>query len=195
MISIVSPVYMAEEVVEELVATLKEVLWKLGDYEIILIDDCSTDNSWKKIKDRNDIRIYRNECNIGQHATIRKGIMLAEGDWIVVMDCDLQDNPYEIPKLYTQALMGFDIVYARRTQIKQSHLRRFCSELFHKLHSFRRGKKNDPAVANFAIYRKGYFGKTDCKIETVDVVHCERFAGKSSYTLWKLIKLAIKLLR
>ncbi len=195
MISVVSPVYMAGNIVDELVRRLKAVLAPLGGYEIILIDDCSGDDSWERLKAQEGITALRNERNIGQHATIHRGVESARGEWIVVMDCDLQDDPADIPHLYAKALEGYDIVYARRCNIKQNRLRRFFSVAFHKIYSLRKGTKTDPAIANFAVYRKGCYGRRDCSIAVVDVEHCPRYAGRSSYTPWKLIKLFFKLLR
>ncbi len=186
---------MAGNIVAELVRRLTVVLAPLDGYEIILIDDHSGDNSWEQIRAMQGVTALRNERNIGQHATIRRGVELARGQWTVVMDCDLQDNPVEIPRLYAKALEGYDIVYARRCNIRQTRLRRLFAVIFHKLYSLRKGVRTDPAIANFAIYRKGYYGRSDCRIAVIDVEHCPRYAGRSSYTLWKLIKLFFRLLR
>ncbi len=191
----VSPVYMAGNIVDELVRRLKAVLAPLGEYEIILIDDYSTDDSWERLEAQHGITALRNERNIGQHATIRRGVELARGEWIVVMDCDLQDDPADIPRLYAKALEGYDVVYARRCNIRQSRLRRFFAKAFHKVYALRRGIKTDPAIANFAICRKGCYGRQDCRTAVIDVEHCPRFAGRSSYTPWKLIKATFRLLR
>ncbi len=186
---------MAGNIVDELVRRLTEALSPLGAYEIILIDDHSSDDSWERLAAQQGITALRNERNIGQHATIRRGVEIAKGDWIVVMDCDLQDNPCEIPKLYKKNLEGYDIVYARRCHIRQSRLRRLLSEAFHRLYSVKKGIKSDPAIANFAIYRKGFYGCRDGRIAVVDVEHCPRYAGRSSYTPWKLIRLTFRLLK
>ncbi len=186
---------MAGNIVDELVRRLNAALAPLGEYELILIDDHSGDDSWERLKAREGITALRNDRNIGQHATIRRGVELAQGDWIVVMDCDLQDNPDDIPRLYAKALEGYDAVYARRCNIRQSRPRRFFAVAFHKAYSLRKGIKTDPAIANFAIYRKGCYGCRDCRKAVVDVEHCPRYAGRSSYTLWKLLKLTFSLLR
>ncbi len=186
---------MAGNIVDELVRRLTNALTPLGRYEIILIDDCSDDDSWERLQAQQGITVLRNEQNIGQHATIRRGVSLVKGDWIVVLDCDLQDNPADIPRLYAKALEGYDIVYARRLHIKQHPLRRFFAVTFHKLYSLRIGFHTDPAIANFAIYRKGYYGRNDCRIGVIDVEHNERYAGHSSYTPWKLIQHFFRLMR
>ncbi len=186
---------MAGNIVDELVRSLNAVLAPLGTYEIILIDDCSSDDSWTRLQAQKGITALRNKRNTGQHATIRRGVGLAVGDWIVVMDCDMQDNPEDIPALYRKVLEGYDIVYARRCNIKQSLLRRSLSVAFHKVYSLRKGIKTDPAIANFAIYRKGFYGRNDGRTAVVDVEHCRRFAGRSSYTPLRLIKATFRLLR
>ncbi len=186
---------MAGNIVDELVRRLARALSPLGEYEIVLIDDCSSDDSWERLRAQAGITVLRNGRNIGQHATIRRGVELAGGDWVVVLDCDLQDNPDDIPRLYAKALEGYDVVYARRCNIRQSRLRRLFSVAFHTFYSLYKGVRTDPAVANFAIYRKGFYGRRDGRTAIVDVEHCPRYAGRSSYTPWKLIKLFFRLLR
>src|SRR5689334_4103168 len=110
-LSIVIPVYMAEKIVDELVTRLNTELAKITDnFEIILVEDRSTDNSWGKIgghciKDQR-IKGIRLSKNFGQHQAIAAGLKYAKGDWTVVMDCDLQDRPEEIIKLYDATKRG-----------------------------------------------------------------------------------------
>ncbi|MDR2685047.1 MAG: glycosyltransferase, partial [Prevotellaceae bacterium] len=107
-ISVVSPVYRAENIVHELVRQLHENLLTITeDYEIILVNDASPDESWVAIvkECEKDIRVkgINLSRNFGQHYAITAGLSYAKGDWIVVMDCDLQDRPDEIPNLYKKA--------------------------------------------------------------------------------------------
>ena len=92
-ISIVSPVYRAENIVEELVTEIRKVMKVLGvPYEIILVDDRSPDNSWevmKKFSHDPDVKCIRLSRNFGQHPAIMAGLANTQGEWIVVMDCDL----------------------------------------------------------------------------------------------------------
>ena len=109
MISIVSPIYRAEKILPTLVTEIDLVMQKIGeDYEIILVDDRSPDNSWEVMKklsnENNKLRIYRLSRNFGQHPTIIAGLSKAKGDWVVVMDCDMQDQPKEIEKFYKKTL-------------------------------------------------------------------------------------------
>ena len=135
LISIVSPVYNADTIVEELTKQIKSALKQITEnYEIILVNDCSPDNSWKNIvkESENDHRVkgINLSRNFGQHLAITAGLNYAKGDWIVVMDCDLQDRPDEIPNLYKKALKGWDIVYARRFQRQDKLLKRISNRLF-----------------------------------------------------------------
>ncbi|MBQ7251568.1 MAG: glycosyltransferase family 2 protein [Kiritimatiellae bacterium] len=211
LISIVSPVYHGEKMVAELVRRNKESLSAITeDFEIILVNDASPDNSWTEIEKqcRLDPRVKGLDLsrNFGQHYAITAGLRYASGEWIVVMDCDLQNRPEEIPNLYRKAREGFDIVFARRARRKDGFLKRQSSVLFHRLFRLLSGLETDSAIANFGIYRRcviaefnkmpervrffpvqiGYLG---FKTATVDVVHAERANGKTSYRLLSLLRL------
>jgi len=211
-ISVVSPVYMAEGIVAELVRQVGEALAAVtDDYEIILVNDASPDGSWAAIaaecgKDAR-VRGVNLSRNFGQHYAITAGLRYAAGDWVVVMDCDLQDRPDEIPNLYRKALEGWDIVYARRTERQDNFMKRLASLAFRVVFSYLSGLKNEN-VANFGIYHSkvvaeynrmneyarsfgpliDYLGFRSC---VMDVKHGKRFEGKSSYTLAKMIKLTM----
>ena len=92
--------------------------------------------------------------NFGQHYAITAGLDACSGDWVVVMDCDLQDRPEEIPALYNKAMEGFDIVYAQRVNRRDSFWKKIFSGLFYKIYSFLAGIKYDGHVGNFGIYSK-----------------------------------------
>ena len=118
-LSIVTPVYQAENLIDELVDRVRKEVSQITDhFEMILVEDGSHDKSWEIIlkNSRNDPRIkgIRLSRNFGQHAAIAAGIEAASGEWTVVMDCDLQDLPEEISALYQKAQEGFDIVLAER---------------------------------------------------------------------------------
>ena len=209
-ISVVSPVYQAEKIVTELVLQLHENLKKItNDYDIILVNDASSDNSWEIIvsecKKDGRVKGINLSRNFGQHYAITAGLNYSKGDWVVVMDCDLQDRPDEIPKLYKKAQEGFDIVYARRTERQDNFFKRMTSTIFNAIFAYFSGIKQDN-VANFGIYHQKvieeynkmkenarafstlirYLGFNSC---IIDVKHGERFEGKSSYTLSKLFRL------
>ena len=211
-LSVVSPVYKAENIVHELVCQLHENISKITEnYEIILVNDSSPDNSWSIITEecKKDKRVkgLNFSRNFGQHYAITAGLSYATGEWVVVMDCDLQDRPDEIPNLYQKAKEGWDIVFARREQRKDSFTKRFSSKLFHAVYSFLSGIKSDPSISNFGIYSThvineyskmperarsfpsliAFLGFKSCSMR---IKHSERLSGKSSYSFIKLLKLS-----
>jgi polyisoprenyl-phosphate glycosyltransferase len=212
-ISIVIPVYRAERIIDELCKRLKLHVSQISDrYEIILVDDCSPDNSWNKISEnaKNDKRIkgYQLSRNFGQHNAITAGLDKCSGDWTVVMDCDLQDNPQEIIRLYNKAIEGYDIVYASRNNRKDPLLKKMSSVLFYKIFSYLSGHKQDGTVANFGIYNRKVIDAINTMREplrifsasvrwtgfnstSIKVNHDERFIGKSSYSWKSLISFAL----
>lgn len=215
-ISVVSPVYRAESLIDELTRRLTDSITSITqDYEIILVNDSSPDKSWEKIiqicaKD-SKVKGINLSRNFGQHYAITAGLGFARGEWVVVMDCDLQDRPEEIPRLYQKAQEGFDIVYARRIARKDDFIKRSTSSIFHRVFSHLSGMKSDKTIANFGIYRSRvieefnkmpeqarffpsqikYLGFKDTAI---NVEHSERPEGKSSYNLGKRIKLGLEVI-
>jgi dolichol-phosphate mannosyltransferase len=212
MISIVSPVYNGENTIEELVHEIEQVMYRLNiNYEIILVDDRSPDNSWEVMTriagQKPSIKIYRLSRNFGQHATIIAGLSKATGDWVIVMDCDLQDQPKEIEKLYNKASEGFDIVMAKRNNRKDSFFKKSTSKLFAQIFNFLSDTKINHEVANFGIYKRkvilevlkiGDFVKSfplfiyylGYRSISIPVEHSKRTVGKSNYSISKLISLA-----
>ena len=109
LISVVIPVYKAQGCLQELYRRLVLSLEQVSTYfEIILVEDCSGDRSWEIICDlaQSDQRVkgIQFSRNFGQHYGITAGLDYSNGDWVVVMDCDLQDRPEEIPRLYAKGL-------------------------------------------------------------------------------------------
>jgi len=216
LISIVSPVYRAEKTIDELIReVVKSVSIITADFEIILIDDGSPDLSWERIglHCRRDRRIkgIRLSRNFGQHNAITAGLSVAAGDWIVVMDCDLQDRPDEIPNLYHRAQEGYDIVLARRVIRQDKFWKRWSSKLFFLAFGFLTNTQQDPAIANFGIYQRkvihailsmgDYVRVFPVLVQwigfnkiAIDVKHAPRREGKSSYTIGKLFRLAFDMM-
>lgn len=212
-LSIVSPVYKAEKIIDELIKRIHAaVVGITNDYEIILVDDGGEDGSWHKIeahceKDKK-IKGIKLSRNFGQHHAITAGLDHCSGDWIVVMDCDLQDRPEEIPALYAEALKGFDIVYAKRKQRQDNYLKKLYSKLFYKLFAWLSGVPQDGTIANFGIYSSVAIEAVNklreplrsfatmikwvgFKTSAIWVEHAERLDGNSTYNLKKLIQLAL----
>lgn len=210
-ISVVSPEYRGEKMVHELVSRVVDSVSKITEnYEIILVNDASPDNTWCEIEKEcaaNDkVKGLNLSRNFGQHYAITAGLAYAKGDWVVVMDCDLQDVPEEIPKLYNKAQEGYDVVFARRVVKHVGWRKRFSSKLFHIVFDWLSGIKSDPAVANFGIFGKkviAEYNKVPQQARSfgailkvigfnrgyVDVEQAPRAEGKSGYTLRKLLKL------
>lgn len=216
MISIVSPVYKAEKILPDLIEEIEIVMKKMQqEYEIILVDDRSPDHSWKIMKSlaksNNKLKIYRLSRNFGQHATIMAGLAKTKGEWVVVMDCDLQDQPKEIEKLYNKTLEGYDIVQASRVERKDGKLKKLSSKTFYKVFNYLAGIKINNEVANFGIYHKKVINQVltvndyikffplfinwvGYRAATVPVEHQEREEGESSYSLSKLMSLAFNVI-
>ena len=210
-ISVVSPVYRAEKIVVELVKQLHEHLRKItANYEIILVNDYSPDNSWLAIASEceKDKRVKGVDLsrNFGQHYAITAGLSYAKGEWVVVMDCDLQDRPDEIPNLYAKAQEGWDIVYARRVERQDTFFKRLLSTVFHKIYTYLSGIQTDKSIANFGIYNQKVIVEYNKMKETarsfpsllnylgfkktvLNVKHSERFEGTTSYSMAKLLHL------
>jgi polyisoprenyl-phosphate glycosyltransferase len=213
LISVVSPVYRAELIVDELVRRLTTELGKITDrYEIILVEDCGPDDSWGKIAENcaKDSRVkgIKLSRNFGQHHAITAGLDRTRGQWVVVMDCDLQDQPEEIANLYNKACEGYDIVFARRAQRQDTFIKRMSSKFFYKAFFYLSGIKQDNTIANFGIYSRKVIRVINgmrepmrgfapmakwvgFKNTAVDVVHAERFEGNTSYSWSRLFKLGM----
>jgi len=157
--SVVSPVYQAGGLLDELVGRLEQELATLApDYEIILVDDGSRDDSWAGIQRhaaRNPrVRGLRLSRNFGQHHALTAGLDLAQGEWVVVMDCDLQDQPEEISRLYQKAQEGYDVVLASRQQRQDTWLKTTLSRAFYRALSYMTDTRQNPEVANFGLYHQ-----------------------------------------
>jgi dolichol-phosphate mannosyltransferase len=210
-ISIVIPVFQAEFILDELLKKIKSAVSHItNNYEIILVNDASTDNSWRYIVkagiDDTRVKGINLSRNFGQHYAITAGLRNATGEWVVVMDCDMQDNPDEIPNLYNAAIDNWDIVYAKRIERKDNYFKKFSSIIFHKVYRYLSGFKSDSKIANFGIYNSKVileFNKMNelsrsfpsliqylgYKVSSINITHNERFEGNSTYTLQKLFKL------
>ena len=214
--SIVIPVYQAINIFDELLSRIKAAMqFAEGDYEIILVDDGSTDNSWEIISDiclgNKHVKGIKLSRNFGQQHAITAGLDFCSGDWVIVMDCDLQDRPEEIINLYKKALEGYDIVFAKRNNRKDTFWTKTYSKIFYRLYSYLTGIKHDATIANFGIYSFKVIEVikqmkepmrafspmarwVGFKRASIEVEHGERFHGKSSNTASKRINLALDII-
>ncbi|MEI6534073.1 MAG: glycosyltransferase family 2 protein [Verrucomicrobiaceae bacterium] len=213
-ISVVIPVYKAVECIDELYRRLVASLSAITpDFEMVLVEDDGGDGSWEKIAEyaAKDTRVkaVKMSRNFGQHYAITAGLDVAVGDWIIVMDCDLQDKPEEIGKLYAKVLEGYDVVVARRHLRVDSLYRRFVSWSFTQIYNWLGDIEVDNSISNFSIASRRviesvkrfrernrsfvmFRDDVGFKRTAVNVDHSARFAGQSSYSFLKLMDLAIQ---
>jgi glycosyltransferase involved in cell wall biosynthesis len=212
LISVVIPVYKAENMLDELYRRLRAALETVSpNFEIVLVEDCGGDRSWEVIERlaAADPRVVGLQFsrNFGQHYGITAGMDMCRGDWVVVMDCDLQDQPEEIPRLYAKAMEGYDVVLALRGPRQDPLLKRATSWLFYRLFSYLADIKFDGDSGNFRIMSRqvvknfnrmreqlrffgGHVQWMGFPTTGIQVAHDERLEGKSTYTFAKLWKLA-----
>lgn len=215
-LSIVSPVYKAEFQLEELVERIKTSVETISsDFEIILVNDHSPDQSWEKIVELSRkypfVKGIKLSRNFGQHYAITAGLDQAEGEWIVVMDCDLQDRPEEIPNLFHKAKEGFHVVLARRVVRKDGFFKKLGSKVFYRTLAYLTGSEQDETIANFGIYHKNVISQIRNMRESIRyfptmvrwvgfrqtsiaVNHAAREEGTSNYNFKKLFNLALDIM-
>lgn len=215
-ISVVIPVYGCREALPELHQRLTEALSKMvSTYEIILVNDACPQGSWTVIEElcRKDSHVVGLELsrNFGQLRATTAGLDYSSGDWVIVMDCDLQDRPEEIPRLYAKALEGYDVVIARRKKRQDSKLKIMVSNAFYAVYGFATGQPYDGSLCNFSVSSRQvidnycrmrerhrgfimYIQWMGFREAILDVEHQERFAGESGYSFKKRIDLALELL-
>ena len=212
-ISIVVPLYRCDKAVKELTDRICSTLGaqKLS-FEIIYVNDASPSADWEAVtqiaQENTRVKGLNLSRNFGQHYAITAGLNYASGDWVVVMDGDLQDQPEDIPLLYNKAQEGFDIVLARRVERQHSLLKRTGSKWFYKTLAYLTDTEQNAEIANFGIYRKNviaailsmkdktrYFPTmvrwVGFKRTEIGVNHAARKEGKSSYNLKALLNLAL----
>ncbi len=213
-LSIVIAVYNEEAVLAELERRLTASLQKIGrSYEIVLIDDGSRDRSLEILlslrdSDPEHIRVLSFTRNFGHHIALTAGLDEAQGDVIVMMDADLQDQPEEIPKLLRKLDEGYDVVWGERETRQFKWYKNFTSWLFLWLmnsvarsevpldSSIFRAMRRDVAddlrrLREKARYLPGLVRWLGYKQTSVPVEHGKRFAGETKYSFWRLIKLAL----
>jgi glycosyltransferase involved in cell wall biosynthesis len=212
-ISVVIPVYRGERSLPSLCERLTAVLSRLGSYEILLIEDRCPERSWAvacelagKVPGIIAVRLSR---NFGQHYAITAGLDFARGEWTVIMDCDLQDQPEEIPRLLDKAREGYEVVLARRAERRDSISKRAGAAIFYRAFALLSGYRLDPTVGSFRLMSKKVVDAYCTMRETarlfggmvqwlgfetayVDVEHAARYDGQaSSYRFSTLLKLAV----
>lgn len=218
--SIVIPIYNEEENIPELYKRLTAVMERLCNeeghpvdrYEILMIDDGSGDRSWQIIKELHNkdqrVKGISFSRNFGHHAAVLAGIDHIRGNYTILMDGDLQDQPEEIPKLIAKAKEGYDIIQGITFKRHMNPIQNFFSSAFNKL--FTKISTVDPKtrvglfrcltkpvvesikkLPERAIFFGGIVSWVGFKTAHVPVNRVERYAGKSKYNFLKRLALAM----
>src|SRR4029079_7699140 len=124
-------------------------------FELVFVDDASPDGAWDVLTElaarHPEVRAFGLSRNFGQDAAITAGLSKSRGDWTVVIDCDLQEPPEEIPRLYAKANEGHDLVLARRQRRRGSCFRRTAAHAYFRLLSVFTGAKIAGEFGTFSI--------------------------------------------
>jgi dolichol-phosphate mannosyltransferase len=215
-LSVVVPLLNEEGIVEELIKRINGSVEEVSEnYEIILVDDGSTDGTWEKIRLSSKINLkvkgIKLSRNFGHHYAISAGLHNAKGEWVVVMDGDLQDRPEVIPNLLKKAQEGFDVVFVSRNKRPESLFYRIFQKFFYIILNRLSGIDFDSRQANFSIinhkvveaFKKfpensRFYGSTikwlGFKRSYIEAEHGRRFSGKPSYTIRKRLNLAFDII-
>lgn len=212
-LSLVLPVHNEQDNLEEVYGRSKRVLSSLGEYEIIFVNDGSTDGSLKKIKaliaKNKNVKAIDLSRNFGHQIAITAGLDYANGDAVVIMDSDLQDIPEIIPKMVARWQAGYEIVYAKRRTRKDSIFKKATAFLFYRMLRFFAEIDIPVDVGDFQLLDKkvvtafkrmreksrfvrGLIAWTGFKKTVVFFNREKRKHGKTSYSLRKMIRFALE---
>jgi glycosyltransferase involved in cell wall biosynthesis len=211
-LSVVIPVLNEETLIQELIERVTLNCEKItNDYEVIIVDDGSLDGTWLKISDasklNNKIRGLKFSRNFGHHYALTAGLHESVGEWVVVMDGDLQDRPEVIPDLYQESQKGYDVVFVSRKNRPEKIYYRALQKIFYWFLKSLSGLNFDSSQANFSIISRKvvdafksfpenarFYGSTimwlGFKRSKIFADHGKRLSGKPSYTLKKRLRLA-----
>jgi polyisoprenyl-phosphate glycosyltransferase len=209
-LSVVVPVYGCADCLVALHDRLTASVASVTDsYEFVFVDDRSVDRGWDVLerlaREDSHVKAYRLSRNFGQDAAITAGLGQARGRWAVVMDCDLQEAPEEIPRLWAAAGEGYDVVRTIRRGWQHSIFRRWSSRLYRAM---MRGAGPRSKYSNMSLLSRrvvdAFLRLRDRDREyaialnwlgfdftAIEIDHHERHAGKSGYTLERLVKVAV----
>lgn len=211
-LSIVVPVFGCVDCLDTLYRRLQALHDLCDELEIVFVDDRSEDGAWERLRTmaRGDpcVRAVRLSRNFGQSAAITAGIARASGDVVILMDCDLQDSPEDVPQLLTKALEGYDVVFSRRAARSQPVLRRVAARAYFRIRNRLLGLDIDPDLGSLMLMRRAVADAfltirdrdrhhalllhwLGFRRAYVDLPHNPRHAGRSSYTLRKLLASAV----
>jgi len=213
-LSIISPVFRAQGMVSELVGELSRCLGDSNiDFELILVEDGSLDNSWDEIVNcsQNDVRIkgIKLSRNFGQHYAVSAGLDAATGTHCVIIDCDLQDYPDSILLMLKEMEKGFDVVFSKRKKRHHGYFKSKMTLLYHFLFRILVGNEFDINLNSLVLMKstvRDQFVKlkdydrlyiqllkwVGFRSTVLEVEHRERFSGNSTYSFSALLKIAIQ---
>jgi dolichol-phosphate mannosyltransferase len=211
-LSVVVPVFNEGSLIDELVRrVIKSVKTITQDFELIIVDDGSMDNTWSLIENeaKTEWRIkgIKFSRNFGHHYAITAGLHNSNGEWVVVMDGDLQDRPEVIPELYEKAQEGYDVVFVSRQNRQEGKLYLLAQKIFYLILKVLSGMDFNSRQANFSIISRKvveafktfpenarFYGSTIKWLgfngTQIFADHGQRLSGSPSYTIKKRIKLA-----
>jgi dolichol-phosphate mannosyltransferase len=211
-LGVVIPVYQAEATLGTLVAELTPALAAIStDFVVWFVDDGSTDGSWAEIERLTAgdarLRALRLIRNFGEHVAITAGLDRVDADHVVIMACDLQDDPAAIAAMLAAAGEGADLVLVRRLKRRDAWLKRTLARVFYALISLLFHIDYDYRVGNFRMLTRravDYFRQHRERMRNVnaimalmglrtayvDVTHRARRHGKSTYTLGRSARMA-----
>ena len=214
--SVVIPLYNEEESLRELTEQLKNTLVKMGgNYELIFIDDGSTDNSFKVLRDihhRNHrVKVIRFRRNYGKSAALMVGFQKAQGEFIITMDADLQDDPSEIPNLIKEIKSGYDVVSGWKKKRKDPISKTLPSKFFNyvtkvvsgiNIHDFNCGLKayRKEVIKGVRLYGEMhrfvpiYATWQGARVSEIPVNHYARQFGQSKYGISRTFKVVLDLM-
>src|ERR1700716_533590 len=209
-LSVVVPVYGCSDCLVALHARLTDSVRQITErYELVFVDDRSLDDGWTVLqrlaREDEHVRALRLSRNFGQDAAITAGLAQAAGDWAVVMDCDLQEAPEDIPRLWAAAGEGYDIVRSVRRGWRHSAARRWASRAYRRLTLETAGR---PDYSNLSLLSRRVLdaflrlrdGDREFMIAldwlgfdstAIVIEHHDRHAGQSGYTVQRLVSVAL----
>ncbi len=209
-VTVIVPVYNEEESIDPLYNELKPVLNGLKkQYEIIFVNDGSTDGSRQILRklnkrDRN-LRVIEFRRNFGKSAALAEGFRKAEGEIVITLDGDLQDDPREIPAFISKINEGFDLVVGWKHKRRDPLTKRIPSKIFNALTVYLTGVKVHDSNCCFKAYRREAVEKLKIygelhryipallhwkgyRVTEIKVKHRKRIYGKTKYGVMRLFK-------
>ncbi len=212
-ISVIIPAFNEAENIEPLLKRLLPILEKYEDYEVIFVDDGSQDNSLEILEkchlENKKVEYVSFSRNFGHQYALRAGIEHASGDCVISMDADLQHPPELLPQMIEEWQKGYDVVYTVRKDTQDAGLfKKITSCLFYKIFSFFSGLRLPEGTADFRLldkkvcdvlthmqegnlFLRGMVFWMGFKQKAIDYEAQKRFKGESSYTLRKMVALAV----